>query len=180
MEKNRKKMQVAKNNKQSKWHTELTLANGVTSIRLFLIPFILYFLLTGKNVIAVILLLIALVSDAVDGYVARKFQQVSQFGKHFDQFIDKTLLLSVLFALLWRESLWIWMGIYGITLPFAIFLSITIVKKKLQVTLVNKITMWLQSIILLVMVVGYVNNITLALFLMLLLITAGDYLRKIQ
>ena len=169
------KEKTKESTKRTIWK-ELTVANGITFIRLLLTPLIIYFLFIEKNLLAIAFLTLALVSDAIDGYLARKLQQVSTFGKRFDQFTDKALLLSVLFTLVWREGSWIWAGIFGSTAFLAILLGIIITKKKLYVTSLNKITMWLQSVVLWVMVFGFVNDFMFLLLLVLLVIPAVDYL----
>lgn len=47
-----------------------------------------------KPLIALVIFTTAGLTDAIDGYIARKFNQVSQFGKILDPIADKTLLIS--------------------------------------------------------------------------------------
>jgi CDP-diacylglycerol---glycerol-3-phosphate 3-phosphatidyltransferase len=77
----------------------LTLANKVTLARIALIPFCLAFLLTGFYGLAALLFVVLSFSDAIDGYIARKYHQVSELGQQLDPLADKLLVLSVLIAL---------------------------------------------------------------------------------
>jgi len=77
----------------------LTLANKVTFLRIALIPLNLVFLLYGLNGLAALLFLFLSLSDAVDGYIARKYNQVSELGKLIDPLADKILVITVLIAL---------------------------------------------------------------------------------
>jgi CDP-diacylglycerol--glycerol-3-phosphate 3-phosphatidyltransferase len=77
----------------------LTLANKVTLARIALIPFCLAFLLTGFYGLAAVAFVILSFSDAIDGYLARKYNQVSELGKQLDPLADKILVLTVLIAL---------------------------------------------------------------------------------
>lgn len=77
----------------------LTLANQVTFVRIALIPLNLILLLFGLNGLAAILFLFLSVSDALDGYIARKYNQVSELGKLIDPLADKLLVITVLIAL---------------------------------------------------------------------------------
>ncbi len=77
----------------------MTLANKVTLARIALIPFCLVFLLTGFYGLAALVFVILAFSDAIDGYIARKFNQVSDLGKQLDPLADKILVLTVLVGL---------------------------------------------------------------------------------
>jgi CDP-diacylglycerol--glycerol-3-phosphate 3-phosphatidyltransferase len=73
--------------------------NIITTIRLILavcVPFI--FLNDNKN-LAIIIFIIAALSDALDGYLARKWHVISLYGKMIDPFADKTLSMGVLILL---------------------------------------------------------------------------------
>ena len=77
------------------------LPNILTSIRVLLVPIFLYCLFTeydhGKF-IALIIFLIAAITDAYDGIIARKYNLVSKFGIFFDPLADKILILSAFYA----------------------------------------------------------------------------------
>lgn len=80
----------------------LNLPNFLTAIRIVLIPvFILFMLipLRGSNLIATIIFIVAALTDAVDGYYARKFDQVSNLGKFMDPLADKLLVLAAFICL---------------------------------------------------------------------------------
>lgn len=93
----------------------MTTANKITLTRIAMIPFFLYFasqpMLSGdymrgivdfptNTVIALVLFCVASFTDFLDGYVARKYNQVTDFGKFVDPLADKLLVSSalVLFA----------------------------------------------------------------------------------
>lgn len=70
------------------------IANILTLTRLFLVPAFIIAIWYQKPLIALIIFTTAGLTDALDGYVARKFNQVSQFGKILDPIADKALLIS--------------------------------------------------------------------------------------
>lgn len=77
----------------------MNLPNKITVFRFFLIPvFVVVFLLQfpGADTVALILFLIASISDFFDGYLARKNNQVTDFGKLMDPLADKMLVTSAL------------------------------------------------------------------------------------
>lgn len=75
--------------------------NGITLARIVLIPAILYFVLTSGShheLIALLLFAVAAMTDAIDGYVARRQRDETNLGKFADPIADKILILSVLVA----------------------------------------------------------------------------------
>lgn len=83
----------------------LNLPNKLTLFRIFIIPLFLLFLLGGiggeySRYIALVIFIIASVTDALDGYIARKYNRVTNFGKFMDPLADKILVCSALIALI--------------------------------------------------------------------------------
>ena len=73
--------------------------NILTIIRFLLIPFILYFIFTEKFVEAFIFFTISGITDVADGFIARKFNFITDFGKLIDPLADKATQVCVLLAL---------------------------------------------------------------------------------
>lgn len=72
----------------------LTAPNLITLVRLLCIPLFVWLLFGTENYVAAAILLAALgATDWVDGYVARRFGQVSNFGKMFDPTVDRLLMI---------------------------------------------------------------------------------------
>lgn len=72
----------------------LTAPNVITLVRLICIPIFLYLLFGRENYLAAAALLATLgATDWVDGYVARRYGQVSNFGKMFDPTVDRLLMI---------------------------------------------------------------------------------------
>jgi cardiolipin synthase len=73
------------------------LPNIITSVRVVLAPFIATFMMEKSFLLAFVCLFIAGVTDWLDGFVARKLCQTSQFGELFDPIADKILILILVF-----------------------------------------------------------------------------------
>jgi CDP-diacylglycerol--glycerol-3-phosphate 3-phosphatidyltransferase len=79
--------------------------NRLTLLRLFIVPFLIITLIYHKdegslfNSLPVVLFLLAVITDAVDGYIARHYNQKTDIGTFLDPFADKTLILSTLLCL---------------------------------------------------------------------------------
>ncbi len=76
-------------------------ANKLTMLRVLMIPVFLlalYLDFAFNNIVALIIFILASVTDFVDGYIARNFNQITDFGKFMDPLADKLLVIS---AMLW-------------------------------------------------------------------------------
>lgn len=71
-----------------------TTANKITMLRIVLVPVYMLLSYLDLNIAAFIAYIIACVSDFADGYIARHYNQVSNFGKFMDPLADKMLVLS--------------------------------------------------------------------------------------
>jgi cardiolipin synthase len=85
------------------------LPNAITGLRLLLVPPAAFAIATGRNGLALALVLFAGVSDGVDGYLAKRFDWQSRFGALFDPVADKLLFVSVFVLLAIRELLPVWL-----------------------------------------------------------------------
>ena len=107
---------VRKKRLQTRQDRILTLANAISISRIFLtIPLVLIFEdiahgMTGKLWQAFMLIIIIAITDFLDGYVARKAEEITNFGKLIDPVADKVCMMVVLIYL-----------IISYKLPFLIF-----------------------------------------------------------
>jgi len=72
------------------------LPNVITSIRFLLALSIPFMYLEGYKLVSIVIFIIASISDAIDGYLARKWNVVSNYGKIVDPFADKVLSIGVM------------------------------------------------------------------------------------
>ena len=80
----------------------LNIANLVTAVRFVLGLIAVYFLIINENIITLVLFLIFLFLDFLDGFLARKFGCESTFGKNFDFFTDVSIVLLLGIVLFYR------------------------------------------------------------------------------
>ena len=73
-----------------------TTANKITMVRVALIPVFLVLCYLDCRIAATVVFIIASLSDLLDGYIARHYNQVSNFGKFMDPLADKMLVLSAM------------------------------------------------------------------------------------
>jgi cardiolipin synthase len=65
-----------------------SIPNLITTYRLLMVPVILYFAISGREKLFAIFLVINLVSDIIDGYIARRFKMETEIGSRLDSFAD--------------------------------------------------------------------------------------------
>jgi cardiolipin synthase len=93
----------------------VTIPNLITILRFFLVPAVVWALLSGNVVWAFAGFVIAGISDAVDGFVARQFNQQSELGAYLDPMADKLLLVSVFVVLGFMGELPIWLVVAAVS-----------------------------------------------------------------
>jgi len=87
----------------------LTLPNLITIARFLLVPVVIYLLLTGLYGAAFATFVAAGLSDALDGYIARRFELRSELGAYLDPLADKALLVTIYIVLGLLDHLPVWL-----------------------------------------------------------------------
>ncbi len=104
----------------------MNLPNKLTLMRVILVPFFVFFMLVdigyGRifRLIALIIFIVASLTDMADGKIARKYNLVTNFGKFMDPLADKLLVSSAIICLMARGMIPAWMVIVIIAREFII------------------------------------------------------------
>ncbi len=102
----------------------MNLPNKMTVLRILLVPVFLFFLTMTEIpygiFIATAIFIIASLTDTLDGYFARKFNQITRFGKFLDPLADKLLVTAALVALVEYHSINAWVAFIIIAREFMI------------------------------------------------------------
>ena len=102
---------------------EPTIPNLLTLFRILLIPVLAAALLSGiesGDIVAAIVFAVASVTDALDGWIARRNKDVTTFGKLMDPLADKLLVTSALVSLVALDRLQAWVAMVIIAREFAV------------------------------------------------------------
>ena len=82
----------------------MNLPNKLSILRICFIPFVMFFYLQefwiGGKILATVLFVLAVLTDMLDGYIARKYNLVTDLGKLLDTNADKILVLSSLLLII--------------------------------------------------------------------------------
>ena len=98
-------------------------ANKLTMLRVVLIPvyLVLWHLnFPGNNFAALVVFMIASVTDLLDGYIARHYDQVTDFGKFMDPLADKVLVLTAMICFCAMGRIPAWAVVIVMTREFAV------------------------------------------------------------
>ncbi len=106
----------------------LNLANSVTLGRVILGPVIFWLLVSGQMQWAAVLFVVAGLSDAVDGYLAKTFNQQTTLGAYLDPLADKLLVVSVYIALGTAGHLPSWLVIAVVSRDILIVLGVVLLR----------------------------------------------------
>jgi len=98
----------------------MNLPNGLTLMRIFLVPLLVAVLLTKYSVIAVAVFLAASLTDLLDGYFARKRKEITTLGTLLDPVADKLLISSAFISLVQLQLVPAWMVAIIVGREFAV------------------------------------------------------------
>ncbi len=102
----------------------MNLPNKITTIRVFMIPIYLIFMLVEQipygRYIAGVIFTLAAITDALDGYIARKNNLITNFGKFMDPLADKLLVCSALICFVGFHQIPSWVAIIIIARDFIV------------------------------------------------------------
>ncbi|MFA6955591.1 MAG: CDP-diacylglycerol--glycerol-3-phosphate 3-phosphatidyltransferase [Thermoanaerobaculia bacterium] len=102
---------------------ELNLPNSLTLFRIFLVPLLVVVLLTkftGREYVGLGIFLLAAITDFFDGYLARKYNQVTRLGMLLDPIADKLLVSAAFISLVELQLAPAWMIVIIIGREFAV------------------------------------------------------------
>lgn len=89
----------------------VTVPNVLSVVRLVFIPLFLWLLGTAQYGWALVVIVVSSLTDFVDGYIARRFNQVSRIGQLLDPAVDRLFIFSTLIGLAWQDFLPWWLVI---------------------------------------------------------------------
>jgi cardiolipin synthase (CMP-forming) len=87
----------------------INIPNFITLGRIISVPVIFWLLLSGQSKFAFFVFVCAGISDAVDGYLAKRFNWGTELGSYLDPLADKLLIVSIFIALGVRNELPLWL-----------------------------------------------------------------------
>ncbi len=102
----------------------MTLPNLITVARLLSVPLLIFLLMNADWKSAAVLFVLAGISDGVDGFIARHFDQRSKLGAYLDPVADKLLLVSVFVVLAVMGQLPAWLALLVVSRDVLIVVAV--------------------------------------------------------
>lgn len=102
----------------------MTIPNLITIARLLIVPVVIVMIVQERWSAAFVLFVVAGISDAVDGFIARQFDMRSEFGAYIDPLADKSLLMSIYVTLAIVGVLPAWLAIVVVSRDLMIVAAI--------------------------------------------------------
>ena len=105
---------------------DVNIPNLITLGRILLVPVIIWAITSGQMAAAFFVFVIAGVSDAVDGFLAKRFNMTSELGALLDPLADKALLVSIYIALGIWGAMPRWLVILVVSRDFMIVAAVMV------------------------------------------------------
>ena len=99
---------------------ELSIPNLITLARILLVPVVVWAIATGNMYLAFLLFLAAAISDAVDGFLAKRFGMMTELGAYLDPLADKVMIVSIYVTLGITAVIPLWIVILVVSRDFMI------------------------------------------------------------
>ena len=141
----------------------MTIPNLITVLRVLLVPIFIIYMINGRILASLIIFIIASISDALDGFIARVFHQKSDLGAHLDPLADKILLIAAYITLAILKMIPSWLAVLVISRDVIILLGVLVLylnrhPVKVHPSLLSKSTTCMQiATVLIVLSTGYLN-----------------------
>ncbi len=129
----------------------MNIPNGLTLFRILLIPFFIISLVYQHFAVALMIFLLASLTDGLDGFIARVSNQRTRLGSYLDPMADKLLLIAAFMTLTYLKFIPVWITIIivsrdAILLFGTVLLHLTQINMNILPTLMGKATTLIQLI----------------------------------
>lgn len=93
----------------------MTLANQITLLRIILIPVFIIALIEGSHIWPVLIFTFTIITDAIDGFVARRRNEKTKLGSFLDPLADKMLMFASFITLVYLKIIPLWVFVLTIS-----------------------------------------------------------------
>ena len=141
----------------------MNLPNIITISRLLLTPYIVWLILSESYFLGFIFFLLSGISDALDGLIAKRFNQQTLLGSYLDPIADKFLIVSSIVLLGYNGYVPIWLIIIIVSRDIAIFGAVIIswmlgTNLRIEPLIISKINTFLQIFYIVITFLVILNN----------------------
>lgn len=137
----------------------ITIPNVLSILRILLIIPIAIYIWQDNLVPVFVLVVIAVASDFLDGILARRLNQISEWGKILDPLADKLAVITILIVLYFKHQVPLWLVIIVAARDLAIIILGLLLAKKYRMVTASNFIGKVAANILALMVISYIFNI---------------------
>ncbi len=118
----------------SNWRKEIrTIPNLLSLFRIILLPVYLYFVGQHSFYLAGLIIAVSGLTDFLDGFIARRFNQITELGKILDPVADKLTQLFLILSMAWQRPLiWLVLGLFIVKEGFMLIAGIMGLKRQVK------------------------------------------------
>ncbi|MGV8086360.1 MAG: CDP-diacylglycerol--glycerol-3-phosphate 3-phosphatidyltransferase [Candidatus Woesearchaeota archaeon] len=143
--------------------TLFNLPNSLTILRMILAPFFMWAILISDYMAALVIIVVASISDFFDGFIARKFNMQTEIGGILDPIADKILIFCSIAALLIKFDFPLWIGVIIISRDMLLLFGGAIFfynkhYKALVPNMFGKISTFFQMITIIIYILASLRN----------------------
>lgn len=113
----------------------LTLPNVLSMLRLVGVPVFLWAIVTERDALALVVLMLSGITDYADGKIARKFNMESRLGQLLDPIADRLYILTTLVGLTWRDIIPVWLVVVLVAREVAMTIMLLVLRRRGQIGL---------------------------------------------
>jgi CDP-diacylglycerol--glycerol-3-phosphate 3-phosphatidyltransferase len=136
-----------------------TLSNIISFIRILFAAPIYYYISIHENMIALLFILLAVLTDTLDGYFARKWNQITTLGKIIDPLADKACTIAGFLALSFYHDLPLWVTLAIIVRDLIILFASAIIISSKKIVMASNIPGKITVLIITFLGVVYLTDI---------------------
>jgi len=137
----------------------VTLSNVISLLRLFFAAPVYYYISIHETVMAILFIFFAVLTDTLDGYFARKWNQITTVGKIIDPLADKACTIAGFLALSFYHDLPFWITLAIIVRDLIILLASAIIINYKKLVLASNIPGKITVLVITFLGVVYLVNI---------------------
>lgn len=142
----------------------MNIPNLITIFRILLVPFFIIYMIDERILASLVVFVVAGISDAADGFIARVFHKKSNIGAYLDPLADKILLIAAFITMAMFKMLPSWLAVLTVSRDVIILLGVLVLylnsyPVKVKPSILSKATTFSQVVTIMIILFDRCFNI---------------------
>lgn len=134
----------------------INISNAVTLFRLMAAPVVMFAIILNRMQLALILFIIAALTDLFDGYISRKLKEETKLGGILDKISDKVLIGAAFAGLLVKYNMINWLFVFGVVVLIYVIGGVAFLKQEHKPILFGRTLISLQTITIVLFMIDFI------------------------